>query len=171
MQDITIREATEADLPGILHIYAQPELDNGTVLALAEAREQYRRLQHYPSYYLYVATVEEQIVGTFALLIMDNLAHLGAPSGVVEDVGVLPAYQGQGIGRRMMAYALDLCRRAGCYKLTLSSNLQRTQAHAFYASLGFQKHGFSFRMELQASASAGRGEGQRETQHNRTACA
>ena len=151
MQDCTIREATEADLPGILHIYAQPEIDNGTVLALADARASFRRLQHYPNYHLYVATVEERIVGTFALLIMDNLAHLGAPSGVVEDVGVLPAYQGQGIGRRMMAYALDLCKRARCYKLTLSSNLQRTQAHAFYESLGFQKHGFSFCTELQTS--------------------
>jgi ribosomal protein S18 acetylase RimI-like enzyme len=151
MRDITIREATEADLPGILHIYAQPEIDNGTVLALAEARASFRRLQHYPNYHLYVATIEEQIVGTFALLIMDNLAHLGAPSGVVEDVGVLPAYQGQGIGRRMMAYALDLCRRVGCYKLTLSSNLRRTQAHAFYESLGFQKHGLSFCMDLQTS--------------------
>jgi ribosomal protein S18 acetylase RimI-like enzyme len=157
MRDCTIREATEADLPGILHIYAQPEIDNGTVLALADAPEYFRRLRRYPNYHLYVATVEERIVGTFALLIMDNLAHLGAPSGVVEDVGVLPAYQGQGIGRRMMAYALDLCRRAGCYKLTLSSNLQRTQAHAFYESLGFQKHGFSFRMELQTSAAEDRG--------------
>jgi ribosomal protein S18 acetylase RimI-like enzyme len=156
MQDLTIREATEADLPDLLHIYAQPEIDNGTVLALAEAREYFRRLR-YPNYHLYVATVEERMVGTFALLIMDNLAHLGAPSGVVEDVGVLPAYQGQGIGRRMMAYALDLCRRAGCYKLTLSSNLQRTQAHAFYESLGFQKHGFSFRMELQTPDSEDRG--------------
>jgi ribosomal protein S18 acetylase RimI-like enzyme len=157
MQDLTIREATEADLPDLLHIYAQPEIDNGTVLALAEAREYFRRLRYYPNYHLYVATVEERMVGTFALLIMDNLAHLGAPSGVVEDVGVLPAYQGQGIGRRMMAYALDLCRRAGCYKLTLSSNLQRTQAHAFYASLGFQKHGLSFRMELQTSDAEDRG--------------
>lgn len=154
MRDIIMRQATEADLPDILHIYAQPELDNGTVLALADAHEHFRRMQRYPNYHLYVATVEERIVGTFALLIMDNLAHLGAPSGVVEDVGVLPAYQGQGIGRRMMAYALDLCRGAGCYKLTLSSNLRRVQAHAFYASLGFEQHGLSFRMELQAPGSA-----------------
>ena len=35
-----------------------------------------------------MAELNGEIVGTFALLIMDNLAHLGAPSGVVEDVVV-----------------------------------------------------------------------------------
>ena len=36
------------------------------------------------------------------------------------------------------------CRAAGCYKLTLSSNIARQGAHAFYDSLGFERHGYSF---------------------------
>jgi GNAT superfamily N-acetyltransferase len=44
----------------------------------------------------------------------------------------------------MMQYAIQLCRRAGCYKVTLSSNLKRKSAHEFYESLGFQRHGYSF---------------------------
>ena len=32
----------------------------------------------------------------------------------------------------------------GCYKLVLSSHLQRHEAHGFYEGLGFRKHGFSF---------------------------
>ena len=94
MRDCTIRKATEADLPGILHIYAQPEIDNGTVLALADAREYLRRLQHYPNYHLYVATVRERIVGTFALLIMDNLAHLGGPFRSGRGCGSPPCLSG-----------------------------------------------------------------------------
>ena len=43
----------------------------------------------------------------------------------------------QGIGRAMMAHALEECRKAGCYKLALSSNVQRANAHRFYESLGF----------------------------------
>ena len=30
----------------------------------------------------------------------------------------------------------------------LSSNLKKIEAHAFYESLDFEKHGFSFRVEL-----------------------
>ena len=36
----------------------------------------------------------------------------------------------------------------GCYKLTLSSNIARANAHEFYRSLGFEQHGLSFRMSL-----------------------
>ena len=76
------------------------------------------------------------------------MAKRGLKSGVVEDVAVHPNYQGRGVGRTMMQNALDQCRSAGCYKLTLSSNLKREGAHRFYDSLGFTRHGYSFQMEL-----------------------
>lgn len=79
---------------------------------------------------------------------MDNLVHLGAPSAVVEDVAVDPAYQGQGIGKAMMRQAMALAADSGCYKLALSSNLKRQKVHAFYDSLDFERHGYSFRIAL-----------------------
>jgi ribosomal protein S18 acetylase RimI-like enzyme len=141
---LNIREATEADLPAILEIYSQPELDAGNPLGLEDALLKFRRFATYPNYKLYVAELDGSTVGTFALLIMDNLAHRGASSGVIEDVGVLPEYQGRGIGKQMMQRAQELCANAGCYKVALTSNLRRTKTHAFYESLGFEKHGFSF---------------------------
>jgi len=41
-----------------------------------------------------------------------------------------------------------MAREAGCYKLVLSSNQKRARAHAVYESLGFQRHGFSFSIEI-----------------------
>ena len=145
---IVIREAKAEDLPEVLRIYAQPELDADETLSLDDALEQYSKFQRYPHYKLYVAADQKSIVGTFALLIMDNLAHRGAPSGIIEDVGVLPDYQGQGIGKRMMEYAMEACKRAGCYKVSLSSNMSRQHTHAFYESLGFTKHGYSYVLEF-----------------------
>ena len=43
---------------------------------------------------------------------------------------------------------MEQCRAAGCYKLSLSTNLRRKEAHAFYESLGFQKHDYSYSVEL-----------------------
>jgi GNAT superfamily N-acetyltransferase len=143
-----VREATEADLPAILAIYAQPDLDAGDVLSLDDARAWFHRIAAYPDYKLHVAELDRRVVGTFALLVMDNLAHRGAKSGIVEDVGVLPELHGRGIGKLMMERAQQLCRDAGCYKLVLSSNLRRTAAHAFYESLGFEQHGLSFMVGL-----------------------
>jgi GNAT superfamily N-acetyltransferase len=65
---------------------------------------------------------------------------------VVESVAVAPDLQGEGVGRAMMAHAREVCRRAGCYKMALSSNLRRSGAHAFYEALGFERHGYSFRV-------------------------
>lgn len=91
--------------------------------------------------------LNNEIVGTFELMIMDNLAHMGAPSGIVEDVVVRSDIRNQGIGKKMMLFALDECKKNGCYKMTLSSNLKRERAHRFYKSLGFDKHGYSFQVK------------------------
>ena len=85
--DIQIRTATDADLPSILALYIQVE-DDGRILPIEEAQSIFARIHSYPDYKVYVATLGGSIVGAFALLIMDNLAHMGAPSGVVEDVVV-----------------------------------------------------------------------------------
>jgi ribosomal protein S18 acetylase RimI-like enzyme len=142
---VSCRVATQADLPEILRLYAQPDLD-GKALSLPEAERLFERIAQQPDYKLYVAARGGQVVGTFALLIMQNLGHWGTPSGVIEDVAVDPAYQGQGIGKLMMRHALQVCGERGCYKAVLSSNLKRERAHAFYESLGFERHGYSYRV-------------------------
>ena len=146
---VLVRRATAADIAGVLALYAQPDLDDGKVLPLDEAVSLFDKFARYPDYTLYVAEQDGEVVGTFALLIMDNLGHLGTPSGIVEDVVVAPARQGHGIGQQMMRFALEHCRQKGCYKLVLSSNAKRERAHAFYESLGFERHGFSFRANLE----------------------
>jgi GNAT superfamily N-acetyltransferase len=74
---------------------------------------------------------------------------MGTPSAVVEDVVVDATHRGHGIGRAMMTHAVGVCRSKGCYKMALSSNLKREKAHAFYDSLGFERHGYSFRIAPQ----------------------
>jgi GNAT superfamily N-acetyltransferase len=146
---LRIRPAAAADLPAVLALYAQPEIDDGDVLSLDDAARLHEKFARYPDYTLYVAERDGRIFGSFALLIMDNLGHLGARSAIVEDVVVDPAWHGQGIGQQMMRFAVEKCREKGCYKLMLSSNAKRERAHAFYESLGFARHGFSFRIELE----------------------
>jgi hypothetical protein len=87
---VDIREAGEDDLPAVLPLYAQPDIDDGYVLDLVSARAVLRRVAAYPDYRLFVARVDGIVVGSYALLVMDNLGHLGAPSAVVEDVVVEP---------------------------------------------------------------------------------
>jgi ribosomal protein S18 acetylase RimI-like enzyme len=149
---VNLRAATRRDLPAVLTLYAQPGVDDGVTLSPRRAQAIFARMQSYPDDTLWVAEADGRIVGSFALLVMDNLGHLGAPSAVVEDVVVDPAFQRRGIGRAMLRHALTMARDKGCYKLSLSANVKRSGAHAFYEALGFARHGFSFVADPQARA-------------------
>ena len=142
-----IRIAEEKDLPEILALYLQIE-DDSQVLSIEEAKTIYNKMSSYPDYNIYVAENDGLIIGTFALAIMDNLAHMGGKSGLIEDVVVAQSFQGKGIGKQMMKHAIEICKEKSCYKACLSSNLKRHGAHKFYESIGFKIHGYSFKTEL-----------------------
>ena len=144
MPKVEVRDATDADLPGILRVLAESGIDGGKSFSTAEAREHLARLRQWPNFRLLAAMIGGEVAGTYSLLIMGKLGKRGTPAGVVEDVAVMPDRQGQGIGRAMMEHAIAECRKAGCYKLALSSNANRGDAHRFYESLGFERHGYSF---------------------------
>lgn len=146
---ISCRVANKSDLTEIMRLYAQPDIDDGKVLPQDAAENIFERISKYPDYKIYAAVYEGKIVGTFALLIMDNLGHMGTPSAIIEDVAVDPAFQRKGIGKAMMLHALDIAKKQGFYKAMLSSNLRRDLAHNFYDSLGFDRHGYSFRVDFQ----------------------
>ncbi len=147
--DLLIRIAEKKDLSSILDLYAESDIDNGQILDISKAEKLFQKIESYPNYNVYVALLNNEIVGTFELMIMDNLAHLGTPSGIVEDVVVRSSFRSQGIGKKMMIFALDECKKSGCYKMTLSSNIERKRAHQFYESLGFVKHGYSFQIKFE----------------------
>lgn len=145
----TIRIAGEPDIVPLLRLMAQLDTAGEPPLSVAEGTRILQRIATYPDYAIYIAEDQEmRVVGSFAFLVMDNLAHRGAPSAIVEDVCVDESARGGGIGRAMMSFAMELAKQTGCYKLVLSSNGARTRAHEFYRSLGFSEHGVSFHVEL-----------------------
>jgi GNAT superfamily N-acetyltransferase len=148
MPVIEIRDASDGDLPGILRVLAESGIDGGFSFTVDEASAHLARIRSGSSFRLLAALVDGEIAGTYSLVILEKLGKRGARSAVVEDVGVAPQRQGQGIGRAMMAHALEECRKAGCYKLALSSNVKRDVAHRFYESLGFERHGYSYAVFL-----------------------
>lgn len=150
---LTIRPAVPDDLPAVLGLYRELDADDTT--DLAEARAIFERMACYPDYTLHIAEADGAVLGTFTLLLMENIAHSGARSGIIEAVAVADAEQGRGIGRAMMRAALDLARTKGCYKASLSTRMSRERAHAFYESLGFERHGFSYVTHLEEAPASG----------------
>jgi GNAT superfamily N-acetyltransferase len=85
---------------------------------------------------LLVAVRHEQLVGTADLVVVANLTHRGDPWAIVENVIVAGTARRTGVGRALMEHVIELAREAGCYKLQLVSGKHRTEAYAFYRSMG-----------------------------------
>ncbi|SFP29947.1 GNAT family N-acetyltransferase [Pseudomonas borbori] len=96
-----------------------------------------------------VAERDGKLLGTCTLHLIEHLAHNFARSAILEDVVVDADARGLGIGRALIDKAVERARAWGCYKLALSSNQSREDAHRFYATLGFKPHGVSLAMTLE----------------------
>jgi GNAT superfamily N-acetyltransferase len=101
-----------------------------------------------PARTLLVAVLDGSVVGTVDVLIAPNLTHYARPWVLVENVVVASSARRHGAGRALMERALDIARDAGCYKVNLISGEQRTGAHDFYRTLGFQAIGQGFKVYL-----------------------
>jgi len=108
MNDFVIRQALRADLPGRLALYGQSGYDDGDVLDEPAAAAILPKAACYTFYRFYVAVSEGLIVGTFALLLMDNINHKGTPSAIVEcrPLNENPHASKKNIGERKKAPAL-----------------------------------------------------------------
>jgi ribosomal protein S18 acetylase RimI-like enzyme len=89
---------------------------------------------------------EGRIIGTTTLIVFR------IPTGVrawIEDVVVDEAAGGQGVGKAITRYALDLARRHHAKTVDLTSRPSREVANGMYQSLGFtQRETNVYRFEL-----------------------
>lgn len=139
---ITVRTATEADIPRILELYQQLVLDPSEVEMVRPepefSREMFREMTDLEGYHLLVAEVDGEVVGTTVLAILPGLAHGISHWGVMEFMVVDEPHRSRGIGKALMDHAAELAQEAGCYKIMLGSNKKRTEAHRFYRNAGYE---------------------------------
>lgn len=138
---VLIRRATETDLPRIVELIHRgawgsspenpgPPLPEGYYDA-------FRAIESDPARAVMVAELDGRVVGTFQFAAIPNLSHQGRPLAQIESVHVDESLRSRGIGETMLRWAIDESRRRGCFRLQLTSNKGRKDAHRFYERLGF----------------------------------
>jgi len=146
----TVRAATESDVPRIQELYRQLAFTPPSPDAPRPSKEEYQRvfteMNALPGYELIVAEEAGQVIGTTVLAILPGFAHGVSPFAVIEYVVVDEACRGKGFGKLLMKYCMDRAKEAGCYKIMLTSDKRRTEAHEFYRSLGFEASAHGFRL-------------------------
>ena len=149
LPEIELRIATQDD--AALLAALQAEMDDGDPAAISDAdtaamRAVLAAMAGYPNFQAYIVHQDGQPVASFTLMVFASPSQGGQPQALLDAVVVSRSHRGRGIGEAMVREALFMARQAGCYKLILSSNLKRRDAHRFYEQLGFRQHGISYGM-------------------------
>ncbi len=97
-----------------------------------------------------VAEDDGGIAGALVLAIVENITRKGTPYAIIENVVVDDAARGKRHGEALIEAAVEEARQAGCYKVSLTSNKRRSDAHRFYERLGFVQTHEAFRIDLEA---------------------
>ena len=147
---MSVRRATEADLPRLIELMAQlhpdePEAEDPSLV------EDYARVlarMTAQGQQVLVAEDDGRIAGALVLAIVENITRKGTPYAIIENMVVDEAARGQGHGEALIEQAIEEARRAGCYKVSLTSNKRRSDAHRFYERLGFVQTHEAFRIDL-----------------------
>ena len=90
-----------------------------------------------------VAERDGRIIGLLTLHITPVL-HRAGSVGRVTTLVVEKTAQGQGVGSALMDEAERRLWDAGCVLVEVTSNRKRTDAHAFYEKLGYEKTSYRF---------------------------
>jgi ribosomal protein S18 acetylase RimI-like enzyme len=140
MANVVIRRAHFEDLRGILELlgddqgaargYSGPGLDPRYVLAFESINADDNHL-------LIVMEEDGVLCGCLQISFVQGLTRLGALRGQIESVRIASPQRRGGLGRLMLEWSINECRRRGCALVQLTTDKSRPRALRFYRSLGF----------------------------------
>lgn len=143
------REATRVDVPAVVALLADDVLGHGRESAdLAPYLAAFDAMQDEGGNRLIVAEQDGRVVACYQLTLISGLSLTAARRAQVEGVRVAADLRGRGLGAALMADAEARARADGCQLIQLTTNATRTDAHRFYARLGFTPSHISFKKPL-----------------------
>lgn len=139
-----IRIATRADVPAVLTLLADDDISRargfGTVEEKVDAAvwAAFEAIDADDRNELIVAVDGADVIGTCQLTFIPGLSRGGAERMLIEAVRIEAGRRGQGLGGKLIRWTIERARERGCRMAQLTTDKRRTDAHRFYAALGFE---------------------------------
>lgn len=108
-----------------------------------------------PNGYTFIAEVDGNPAGYISALIIqrpENAYTYAMRFVHIDQISVRPAFRKQGCGRALMQAVFDLAKREGIACVTLDTWAFNTEAHKFFARMGFEV--FNYRMDMHLAKEA-----------------
>jgi GNAT superfamily N-acetyltransferase len=136
---VTVRSATPDDAAVLVGLLAAgalgPTDDDGH--DLGPHRAALADIAATPGTDVLVVERAGEVVAVCQLITFRHLQHGGGRCAELESMHVRSDLRGTGIGGVLLEEAVARARAAGCYRIQLTSNTVRTDAHRFYEGHGF----------------------------------
>jgi GNAT superfamily N-acetyltransferase len=144
-----LRRATGDDLPALVALLADDPL-GGTREGdeLEPYRAAFAQIDADPAQLLVVVEADGEVVATLQLSFLPGLSRQGALRAQVEGVRVRADQRGRGTGAALLGWVVEEARSRGCAMVQLTTDASRTDAHRFYARLGFRPSHVGFKLAL-----------------------
>jgi len=150
--NVTFRLAQRNDVPTIVQMLAEDELgaerEHFETPLLRAYYKAFEAIAKDANHELLVAEVDGEVIGSLHLMFLPSISYQGGTRAQVESVRVIHRLRGQGIGAKMMKWAIERARQRGCHLMQLTSHQSRTDAHRFYEKLGFVKSHIGMKINL-----------------------
>ena len=142
--NIIINEISEKDYLGVLSI-GNSEI--GRDDSLADMITHYNRVKDDERYQTFVALLDGEAVGFISSLWS---YALGCEVGfiLITGLAVKADMHNKGIGTKLIQHTENYAREKGISHIILNTGVQRTAAHAFYKSKGYDNHSWCFTKPL-----------------------
>ena len=119
MNIIPVEAASVMEVVALYNDYSRPK-DAPISEETAQQTLQTIRDQHGE---VYVAIIDNEIIGTYSMYCCFNLARATRPFGVIENVICKKSHRRQGIGKALMQHAISIAESGGWYKVCLQLSL------------------------------------------------
>lgn len=136
---VTIRLISRDELPQLIALYQHLHPVDAPLPAAPVLQTLWDSMLSDPRLYYIVADIAEQLVATCNLTIIPNLTRGARPYGIIENVVTHPTYRHQGLGTKVLHYALAIAWQQNCYKVMLQSGSKREETLHFYEQAGFKR--------------------------------
>ncbi len=144
--------AQRGDLDQIIALLSDDPLGRVREQSMATTRSDYEAafadIEQSSDNSILVIKLADAVIGCAQITIIPNLTFTGAKRCQIEGVRVSKDHQGRGLGKQLIAYAIDHAKGEGCKIVQLTSNNSRTSALEFYEKLGFEASHTGFKLYL-----------------------
>ena len=137
---MNIRKATPADAEALKTLYfehltrfpPQEEQD------MALWRAKLRRFEEDDNMHLLVLEEDGMVVASVQMAIIESLTHNVRPFAIVENVVTHADHRNRGYASSLLAWATEIARERGCYKMSLETGSNKESTLNFYRRNGFE---------------------------------